>query len=149
MLFGFASLPHQTPASLSSHFSRAWSFVLKPNTLAFPESARSLQHLPVDLNLLGCGSLHLLTPSLETYGTVGHRGRTVHPRQIDQLFGFWGVSEPRESHLKQENSIKARTGVDLISLMIRILEVGARDGADTVLCSIGVSGWASQIPLHG
>jgi hypothetical protein len=37
----------------------------------------------------------------------------MHPRQIDQLFGFWGVFEPRESHLEEETSIKVRTGVDL------------------------------------
>lgn len=47
--------------------------VSKSNFLAFPELARHPQHLPAHLNLLGYGSLHPLSPSLETYGAVDRR----------------------------------------------------------------------------
>lgn len=37
-------------------------------------TGRPLKHLPVDLSLLCCGSLHPLSPSLKIYGAVSRRG---------------------------------------------------------------------------
>lgn len=84
--------------------------VSKSNFLAFPELARHPQHLPAHLNLLGYGSLHPLSPSLETYGAVDCRD------QMSVFFLFFlpglGLGLPAND-LKEDNPAAVRARVAL------------------------------------